>query len=102
MALKFYTSVAKGLKLKVRRSYSGKTGKGGGLFVLLSPPYWIGLNKSSENPETWSGVHYSEHLATNAFGKPTASPSGITLCFAGSIKKSTIMWGTFCSFQYFY
>ena len=48
MALKFYTSVGKGLKLKVRtllgidsyvgRSYKGKTGRGigGGLFPMLN------------------------------------------------------------------
>ena len=44
MTLKFYTSLAKGLKLKVRkfyvwRSYRGKTGRR----AFLSPQYWIGL-----------------------------------------------------------
>ena len=52
--LKFYTSVAKGLKLKVRkflggansyvcRSYRGKTGRGP--FCPPSLPSWIGLRK---------------------------------------------------------
>ena len=36
--LKFYTSLSKGLKLNVCRSYRRKTGRGGGL-----PPCWIGL-----------------------------------------------------------
>ena len=49
MALKFYTSVAKGLILKfkdfggnsyVYRSYRGKTGNGG---LFAPPPSWIGL-----------------------------------------------------------
>ena len=46
MNLKFYTSVAKGLKLQVRkfsyvcRSYKGKTGSG---VLFAHPPHWIGL-----------------------------------------------------------
>ena len=53
--LKFYTSVEKGLKLKVRkflgvksyvfRNYRGKTGRGD-LFASPSLTSWIGLNKN--------------------------------------------------------
>ena len=63
--LKFYTSVVKGLKLKVRkfgdnsyvcRSYWGKTVRGGGF--LPPPSSWIGLKfkKYSVNTKIWNRI----------------------------------------------
>ena len=69
--LKFYNSVVKGLKLKVRkfgnnsyvcRSYWGKTGRGGGFLppLPLPPPRssWIGLKfkKYSVNTKIWNRI----------------------------------------------